>query len=780
MGKLLLDLSEDQQSLLPSVARISESLRSLFDEWSGSPDKQQGLLDGAAQAVAASLERWRSTGGVMRFTQTSSLDRLAGCGAEVEVTLPVGRFTRLIATTARIRLGDTVLAQKPFNGGKLLVRANLETPGNFPLVVDALDGQGRVLVSGNARTAPLVQIVGDTPTVAVDAELLLPTQPPPRSGALSLFSEPAKALELPPEKRELFADLRRLHDRGFALTYFDFHPEDRQQDLRTVLAEHGLPAGAILVHPSADVEFQTMGIDFRKLFVATRIRRLRADGVPLMLLLSDAPEHWNDACTTVGVSVFDRPQLHAFLQPEGEPKLLAMRKRAVEFQRSFRSTPRMRWRLDHLGGGRPIAHNRCAVEFDNRLARERLFATIDGATKSVCLQFYILAQGAFSDRLAVHLVRRAREGVAIRIIVDALYSTQEVLGLRNPVVEGLAREPGIQIVAVSPISAGEKVQLGQFKRRNHRKIIIVDDRIAFVGGRNCSDEYYTGFDEVAVADWTPHERIPWLDAHVEVEGPLVKDVVEAFETTWHDCNPDDQATTNPVVCSPSPAADQPDPPAADTPELQKHVGTTTARLVLHRGLHDTNTMGAYEALIDGAESHLYILNDFPILASLRDALLRALDRDIRVELLTGCALARRGDGTLMRGPAHREMFEYMTKHSLEPLIRAGARAYEFTTPPLPDIVATGGVVRPYVHAKVMTADGQMASIGSANLDVTASYWEDEANIVLEDPKLVACVEDTIREFIARAYPIDLNSEYWLRELPKRELAGRLWPQRLYS
>ncbi|MGB1277321.1 MAG: phospholipase D-like domain-containing protein, partial [Nannocystaceae bacterium] len=308
----------------------------------------------------------------------------------------------------------------------------------------------------------------------------------------------------------------------------------------------------------------------------------------------------------------------------------------------------------------------------------------------------------------------------------------------------------------------DRFEVGTFKRRNHRKIIVVDGEVAIVGGRNCSDEYYIGFDEVAITDWTPHERIPWLDAHVEIHGPLVGEVQRAFMDVWKQSN-------GPVVEHEDPLF----------PAL-KPAGTTTARLVLHEGLVDTNTLGAYEALIDGAAKHLYILNDFPILATLRDALLRALARGVRVELLTGSGLARRGDGQMLPGPLPRELFEYMTKHRLEPLIHAGARAYEYTTPPLPGIVATGDVVRPYVHAKVMTADGQFASVGSANLDVTASYWEDEANIVIEDPPLVRTLEEKLDQLIAGSYRLDPESAYWRREASKREVASRLWPESLYS
>ena len=114
------------------------------------------------------------------------------------------------------------------------------------------------------------------------------------------------------------------------------------------------------------------------------------------------------------------------------------------------------------------------------------------------------------------------------------------------------------------------------------------------------------------------------------------------------------------------------------------------------------------------------------------------------------------------------------------LIRGGAEVYEYATPPLPEIVTTGGVVRPYVHAKVMSADGRVASIGSANLDATASYWEHEISVVIEDPAVVGCLERTIEGLVGGSYRLDVDSEYWRREARQREVSAKFWPEALYS
>ncbi|MEZ4450332.1 MAG: phosphatidylserine/phosphatidylglycerophosphate/cardiolipin synthase family protein [Nannocystaceae bacterium] len=717
--------------------RIRELLRAVLPERAAAEDpgvEGRGRLEGAAAALGATLERWRQSRGLVRFLQAPGRDHVTAVGGAVSLIVPVDPLTRLRAARVRVRVGehvDDLVIEGPTLGFTFTPTA----PGILPVIVDALDRRGEVIAWGSAQDAPIVHVIDGQPTAAIDASILVDVPRPDLSG------------------------LRLLAQRGWAFLYVDFDEADRRASIRDALARAGLPRGAILSHPRSELEFRTLGIDFRRLFAATRIRRLRADGVPVVLAIGDAG--WGESAglevTDVGLEVTS-----AGLEglAEREADAAAWEARARELVRAREAADPLAWRLDILSASAPVAGNHCEVELDNRRARERIFAAIDGAERSVHLQFYILSPGLFTERLAVHLIRRARAGVAVRLIVDALYSTQDVLGLRNPIVEGLAREPGIAIVAAAPI-AGDGIKAAAFKRRDHRKMIVVDGRVAFIGGRNCGDEYYTGFDECPITDFTPHERVPWVDAHVEVSGPLCAAIERAFLAGWREGG--------------GAAADE-----APSPESIPPAGTTRARLVLHEGLVDTNTLGGYEAIIDAARDHVFILNDFPILGVLADALVRAIGRGVRLRILTGSAVARRGDGTMLRGPLHRELFEYMTKQRMEPLIRAGAEVYEYATPPLPEIVAHGGVVRPYVHAKVMSADGRIASVGSANLDATASYWEHEMNVLIEDAAVVGPLERTIEAMIAGSYRLDLHSEYWRREARQREVAATLWPEVLYS
>ena len=151
-----------------------------------------------------------------------------------------------------------------------------------------------------------------------------------------------------------------------------------------------------------------------------------------------------------------------------------------------------------------------------------------------------------------------------------------------------------------------------------------------------------------------------------------------------------------------------------------------------------------------------------------------------MKLLTGAAATRRDDGTFFPAPIHRTLFEYMVKARLEPLLRAGVEVYELVPPSSPNVVARGGRVRPYVHAKIVSVDGRVTSIGSANLDATASFWENEANVVVQNSEFASKVEAELQALIDGSVAIDPDSDYWKRERAQRAVVGTLWPGSFYS
>jgi phosphatidylserine/phosphatidylglycerophosphate/cardiolipin synthase-like enzyme len=697
------------------------------------------ILDAAARSLGATMERWGRNPSLRRLLGGVQRDVLTSPGERVELSASLGVSAKL-GTTARFYVDDAVVAEVLI-GSSAEVRAMIRAPapGIHRVGVNVCNDEGEVVsdVIGHR----LLQVASGRPVVLVHAALFLPR---PSDDTIPVTST--------------IEALRALVDQGFELVYFDIHQKNRDALIHEELLKQRLPPGAILVYSAEEEELRSLGVDFVDMFASTAIRRLRAKGVPVTTILTerdeDSEESRAESVTVMAPTTALNRALAGAFGPEVEQAAQLLRDRA--------SSNPLDWRLDQTTESRLVQGNSFHAELDNHKARERLFAAFEAAVSTIHLQFYMVRPSDFTEHLIVKLIQRARAGVKVRFMVDALYSDEEVLGRLNPLIQSLRVEDNIEVLAVNPIESHKQVDFSRLKRRDHRKLVIVDGQLAFVSGRNAGDEYFSGFDEVPVHDNTRHECIPWLDAHVEVSGPLVREVQDTFMHTW------DRQGGAPI------------PPEHDVlPELEP-VGSAAGRLVVHRGLAETNGLAMYEAMFDVAEDHVYIVNDFPFVPALERAILRLLARDVSVKLLTGSATARRDDGTFFPAPLHRTLFEYMVKGKLEPLLQAGVQVYEFVPPPSPMHVARGGRIRPYVHAKLVSVDGLVTSIGSANLDATASFWESEANIVVQDADFANAIEVTLQKLIDGSVELDPESEYWKRERAQRAVVATLWPGTLYS
>jgi phosphatidylserine/phosphatidylglycerophosphate/cardiolipin synthase-like enzyme len=716
---------------------LGERIRRIAATIAG-PESQR-ILDAAARSLGATMERWGRNPSLRRLLGGVQRDVLTSPGERVELSASLGVSAKL-GSVARFYIDDAVVGEAPIGtSGDVRTMIMAPSPGIHRVGVKVCNDKGEVV--SDLIGHRILQVASGRPVALVHAALFLPR---PADDSIPIAS-PIQAL-------------RALIDEGFELVYFDIHEKNRDALIHEEVLSQRLPPGAILVYSAEEEELRSLGVDFVKMFASAAIRRLRAKGVPVTTVLTerdeDSDESRAEQVTVMAPSTALTRALSGDFRAEIEQAAQLLRDRAT-------STP-LDWRLDQTTESRLVEGNSFHAELDNEKARERLFAAFEEATSTIHIQFYIIRPSDFAELLIVKLIQRARAGVKVRFMVDALYSDEEVLGRVNPLILSLRDEANIEVLAVHPIESHKQVDVSSLKQRDHRKLVIVDGRRAFVSGRNASDEYFSGFDEVPVHDNTRHESIPWLDAHVEVSGPLVRDVQETFMQTWKRQGGATIPSQEDVL-----------------PELAP-AGSAAGRLVVHRGLAETNGLAMYEAMFDVAEDHVYIVNDFPFVPALERAIYRLLARDVSVKLLTGSATARRDDGTFFPAPLHRTLFEYMVKGKLEPLLQAGVQMYEFVPPPSPMIVARGGRIRPYVHAKLVSVDGLVTSIGSANLDATASFWESEANVVVQDAEFAGGVEARLQKLIDGSVELDPESDYWKRERAQRAVVATLWPGTFYS
>jgi phosphatidylserine/phosphatidylglycerophosphate/cardiolipin synthase-like enzyme len=211
------------------------------------------------------------------------------------------------------------------------------------------------------------------------------------------------------------------------------------------------------------------------------------------------------------------------------------------------------------------------------------------------------------------------------------------------------------------------------------------------------------------------------------------------------------------------------------PTTPEPIGDTALRVVVHRGLSDANTLDVYRELIDAARSHLHVVNSFPLALELEHALLAAIHRGVSVRVLIGHFTPTHG-GEPFVGPwaSVRTAATDFVHSRIDALVEAGGEAYHFSVRDLPGWDRELGPVHPHVHAKLLSVDGERFAVGSANLDITSSYWESELMVVVEDPTLARPLETRLDALLAASTRVDRDDPKW-RHLARRRAWMRHWP-----
>ncbi|OUS03827.1 hypothetical protein A9Q81_06780 [Gammaproteobacteria bacterium 42_54_T18] len=695
-------------------------------------DEDASLLDQSLSLAKEFFER-QAAGGISLITSSDCADDVVALkNKSVCLKLNLGRLQALAGSKVHFIIdGTDVGSGSTQDSGEALMDYMAADAGCFHMDFSIESKIGIQVSDVRSNEDVLLHVLDRKPVVCVDARLI---------------TEQSAACD-----QQLFT----MAEKGFDILYVDFGKKDRTDDIRQIRKERSLPLGAIVPLTARIRQFETFDVDFQQTFLSLTVNRLRAKGAPVVGFITESELDQQNVFPNVRIiSPNETMDAESLQQLETNTRNFLLERDL--FRKDSKND--IEWRLDQLVKGRWIPNNKCHVELDNKRARTSLFKAIDEANIRVDLQFYIFKESRFTHELGMHLAKAANRGVQVRLMVDALYSRENFLGSWNSFLRQIKKVNRIHILAADPLPLSSEWDTLSLRQRDHRKIAIIDNTIAFVGGRNAADEYYYSWSEVPISDWTTSDYIPWLDAHVELRGAAVQTVQTLFNDTWKRNR----------------GADFP-PIQRDRDQAKEKSIGSRVRLVVHDGISDANGLAAYEALIGGAKKTLFLVNDFPVIDDIAELLIHAVKRGVSVTFITGSVQARRADGSFFKGGIHRELFEYVTKSRLGMLSQAGVKVVEFQTKVLENIATVEGKVRPYVHAKLVTADGRYASIGSANLDISASYWEREANIVIEDPSVVSALDLQLCDFVKDGVVLDTNSLEWRREAPQREVVSKLWP-----
>jgi cardiolipin synthase A/B len=331
------------------------------------------------------------------------------------------------------------------------------------------------------------------------------------------------------------------------------------------------------------------------------------------------------------------------------------------------ASPEFRQATGALLGGSFVAGNNITTLVNGREIFPAMLRGIRSARKTINFESYIIVDGVIAREFTEAFAERARAGVKVNAILDA-YGTAR-MGREN--LERL-RSAGVQVVKYHSILS---VDPRRYNNRTHRKLLIIDGKVGFIGGVGISDQW------LGNADSPDH----WRDNHYRVMGPVVAQLQATFMDNW-------LKTRGQVLHGPEYF-----PPLPPTGLYLAQAFKSSPR----HGEHDMHLM--YLLAIGSAQRTLQIQNPYFLPDTLmRKALIAAAKRGTKVEVIVP---GENIDHKIVRVASR--------KHWPE-LLKAGVKIYEY---------------QPAMnHVKLMIVDGKFVSVGSANFDMRSIRLNDEANL----------------------------------------------------
>ncbi|RZI44761.1 cardiolipin synthase B [Herbaspirillum sp. HC18] len=381
--------------------------------------------------------------------------------------------------------------------------------------------------------------------------------------------------------------------------------------------------------------------------------------------------------------------------------------------------------------GRPlIAGNKVVLLDDGPATMRAMISAIGGARDHVNLESYIFEDDEVGRALADLLIRKRASGVKVNLIYDSVGS----IGTPREFFDRL-RAAGVNVLEFNPVNPAHAQGDWDINQRDHRKILVVDGRIAFTGGVNISKVYgKSSFLPSRRHDPPPKDakEAAWRDTHMQIEGPAAAEFQRMFLDTWQRKSgqalnganyfPSLKAEGNALVRAIGSAADQQD--------------FAIYKTYISAFAHANKTIHLTSA---------YFVPDRQVVAAMIDAARRGVDVRIIFPSFTDV-------GPLL----------YAGRSYYDELLAAGIKVYERKAAML--------------HAKTAVIDGVWSTIGSTNIDTRSFLHNDEVNAVVLGVDFAGRMEALFQRDLQESD--EITAEAW----SKRGLYSRLreWAVRMFG
>jgi cardiolipin synthase len=334
--------------------------------------------------------------------------------------------------------------------------------------------------------------------------------------------------------------------------------------------------------------------------------------------------------------------------------------------------------------------NKVELLIDGKQTYQSMLEALEKAEKYIIFQFYVFRADKTGKTFADVLMRKARQGVQVNFLYDEIGTE-----IPDAIINDM-KSAGIDVCHFNSLRGKGRFQINF---RNHRKILIVDGKVSFVGGLNIGDDYLGLWPDLG----------PWRDTHVRMEGPSVIACQMVHAKDWYWCKQEDLN--------------------ADW-QIKTTDGDANV-LILPSGPADEkqNCLLAHIAMVNSAVERLWIANPYLVPPeSLLDAILLAALRGVDVRFIL---------------PSYSDAWIVMIASEVyvSRLLKHGVKVYRYR----------GG----FLHQKVMLVDNLFAVVGSANLDFRSMFINFEITVVGQETKFVDDVSRMLERDILNSREVSL-------------------------
>jgi len=343
----------------------------------------------------------------------------------------------------------------------------------------------------------------------------------------------------------------------------------------------------------------------------------------------------------------------------------------------------------------------------------RIFRAMNEARETIHMEYFIIKEDTIGNKVKEILIRKAKEGIKVRVIYDDVGSFRLSRKFKTDL-----KKAGVEIFPFFPVIF--PVITRELNYRNHRKILVVDGMVGFVGGLNIGDEYIGKNPTLGF----------WRDTHLRIRGEAVHTLQRIFVSDWKFVSKADISLVTPYKKMP-------------------YMGQTMVQIAASGPDSDwQNIHQGFFSLIATAKEKIWVETPYLVLdESLKMALKTAALSGLDVRII------------IPNKPDHFFVY-WASRDTIEGLLEAGVRIYTYE--------------RGFIHSKILLVDGIAASVGTANMDIRSFGTNYEVNAFLYGKEITRRLEEDFMVDLKDSKEVDYE-EHLKRGIKQKTLEafGRL-------